>query len=181
MSPPKRQVGIYTAVGIVCAVAGGTFVDAYLSHGSKIAAHPKLWNSTALVATLEDAVISGTGDDEKLMYRFTVENRTDTDYSVPGNDSLTFMLRGGEKKSLKGASDLFTYTKIDSRFFPARQNVAVVLAIQLPLSKTFGPRLQSQTVIDWMCTILPGLTTFVIFDPKSHYEIDFPAGCKAPK
>jgi hypothetical protein len=104
--------------------------------------HPKLWNSTAIIATLSGADASGTADEEKLTYRFTVENRTDRDYSLPGNDSLEFMVRGGQNKVLLGANELFVDDRIHGRFFPARQNVAVHLTIKSPSSKTYGARSQ---------------------------------------
>ena len=139
---------------------------------------PKPWDTTSITAKFDS--ISTEGDDNALVFYYTVENKTDFDYRAENDSSLQLSGKTVKEQSLV---PLTVFGRVDyPLFIPAmkRQRLEIHLdGYNYPSSEketqTNRDKYREQ-VRKYVAERLKNLGGFEILDKNSRYDIIFPSG-----
>ena len=171
---------------IVGASFGIGFVVAAIIIGAFVwyKAQPKPWNNAAIAATFDD--INLEGKDNTFVFYYTLQNNTDSDFTLYAGSDLIVMMKLARQKSLArdkiGDSDL---PNIDSPIFlPPRQRLRIGIHMAIPYDgealkegKSSEERKKYQEKLKaYVAQELSNLEGFTIFDKRNRLQIEFPKG-----
>jgi len=139
------------------------------------------WNTSAISA-LYDRVHT-EGDNNTLVFSYTVVNNTDRDWRVSANDQISIFAQLAKQDALSasGVSEWLTIEK--PLFVPSKKRVQ----FDVHLKYSYPEKLKAnasreerkefnQKVERWVHTNLSNLTGFTLFDERNKYEIHLPGG-----
>lgn len=147
---------------------------------------PAPWNTSSIVVA--DGPTFSTSDDGKQIYfRYTVENKTNTDYEAPAPKLVAKLKDGSISRPLP--EDVATLQ--DPIWIPARQkaNLTVILktssrAVPIPQGARIGEPTRAQTpetdeayherLRQYLEETYTGLAGFVLYDQAARYQIGLP-------
>jgi hypothetical protein len=158
---------------IVCAVIGGAI---WYSERPK---PPKPWNKQAITAEYD--YVFPEGEQNNLVFRYVLQNNTDSDYRVKSNTGIDIT---GKLKQQNGFSNFDRFESVEYPVFvPAKSRVRV--SINMPYSYPTKEKANATgtetkefraAVEKFVTKEMPNLGGFVLFDTLNRYEIDFPNG-----
>ncbi len=141
---------------------------------------PKPWSTSAIKASFDYA---GTeGEKNTVVFWYTLENRTDFDFSLTDKDRLHLMDKLQREGSLSMTGE--GLEKFDLPvFIPAKQKLSYTIHFAYP----YPERLKENATFDerrafrkrlaaWINDELGNLNGFAVFDDEHRYQIDFPKG-----
>jgi len=155
---------------ILCLALGGFF---WYSNRPE---PPKAWDVNALVAAGPPG-FNVTDDGKHIQFKFQLENKTDTDYSVESGDHLKVTVK------LKNGAFAPPYPSLAKLvdmpiFVPAKQRALVLVklpASDIPTRAATETDAQYHERIRTYCEgHFENLQEFVIFDDLNHYQINLP-------
>ncbi len=134
----------------------------------------KPWNQSAIKATSTKLLF--TVEDDRLLYDFsyTVENRTDRDYRVPGDAKL--MVRLPKDMSYREVREM---TWEQNLYIPAGQRVNFSIKLPIMYSDYNFSRQKADDEKQLMAFSdrrLAEIDGFGLFDPTARYKVEFPNG-----
>jgi len=144
----------------------------------------KPWDNNAIVAFYD--IVDTRGENNTIVFRYTLENKTDYDYSIKDKSDFLFYANLNKQRSLSGGT-IDEYLNIDYPIFiPSKHRLRV--NINLNYSTTFiSPTLISskeekekhfKELNNYINTEITNLDGFTLFDETKRYKIEFPAGWK---
>ena len=141
---------------------------------------PKAWNTQAITAEYE--LLSTRGDDNHIVFVYTLQNNTDEDFRLDSDVGINLTARLQEQKEFAQFSQ--TYFSLEYPVFvPARNRVRLFIEskYKYPIHektdatsedrKQYRNALAKHVIDKWS-----NLDGFVVFDTTHRYEIDFPTG-----
>jgi hypothetical protein len=144
---------------------------------------PKPWNISAITASFDN--LSTEGDKNTIVFVFTLQNNTSTDYRIAdgGFVHLGAVLR--KSKAFSFSED--DYLKTDYPLYvPAGSRVRIMLHLKYPYAVHEDLEASDDARHDWgtnLCKFvtkeLSNLDGFVMMDDQSRYEITLPNGWEA--
>ena len=176
----KRRtiVACYVVAGCAFALA---LVSACFLRRKPTAKQPQLWNTTAITAKYGE--IRTAGEDNHMVFEYSLENHTDRDYVLENNVAVCLAVRLGTAKDLSPCHDNVAEAIAFPIVVRAGQPALIVLEIPkrypVPLTpaRSSGNRQDYHKALEqFASTEMPNLSGFVLFDGESHYEIDMPRG-----
>jgi hypothetical protein len=133
----------------------------------------KPWNSDAIKATWTDLGVGVQEDKCDFKFRYSLENRTDRDYTVPSTAKV--MMRLARDMSYKDAPDM-TW---DAGFIPAHQKLNIEIRVPFSYSDYNFSKAEADDVAilsRFADRRLSQLDGFALFDSANRFRIDFPNG-----
>ena len=181
LSSLKKTIIVSASFGIAFAIVYALILVAFHWYQSR-PKPPVPWNKNALVATYD--FLDTEGDDNSLVFFYTVENNTDEDYNANKNRPLTIMAKIEDQNLLRQAGGDNEVLKLDYPIFvPSKHKVRTKVhfgyLLEHPVKprgvnedrKAFGKSLET-----YLNAEAPTLQGFVIFDHSNKYEIYLPKG-----
>ncbi len=132
------------------------------------------WNNKAIKATFTDLSMVTDADKFYFDFRYSLENTTEKDYTVPADAKL--MLRVAKDMSFR---DIPEMTWEQGSFIPSRQKVNIKVRLPFPLSdfnisqKKLDDLKEMTQFADRRLAEMDG---FALFDSADRYRVDFPNG-----
>ena len=174
----KRIIVVGVCVGVGFALMASLIVGVAFWYESR-PKPPRPWDTAAITAEFD--VVDTEGENDQIVFRYTLQNNTDFDYS-PLDTSLKLMGQLERQKSLSNSPEGFP--KIDSVYIPARQRVRYSIHTIYPYDKE---KLKADASTDertaWRKKLgifikedMGNLNGFVIFDDTDRYQINFKKG-----
>ena len=164
-----RSVGFGAGFALtLSAIAGGW---AWYSNRPK----PEMpWNNAAIKAAWTDLTITSEEDKCYFNFRYSLENRTDKDYTIPSTAKV--MMRLPRDMSYRDNPDMIWE---QGGFIPARQKLN--MQVRIPFS--YADYTFSKAKADDLKELakfadrrLSQLDGFALFDSVNRFRIDFPNG-----
>jgi hypothetical protein len=157
----------------VCAIVG---MWAWYSNRPKPI---KPWDKGAVTA--EYQYVRPQGDKNNLCFTYVVQNNTDVDYRIEGEEGIEITATLKDTNGLsESGKDITTDYPV---FVPAHRRVRFLMTIPYPYpvkadaNATHAERKQyNAQVAQYVTDKLANLGGFVLFDSHNRYEIDFPNG-----
>jgi hypothetical protein len=146
----------------------------------------KPWDNRSLTAAFDDIRVEG--EQNHLVFFYTVENHTDTDYKL--DDASALEVHTTAKLALSDSYSLFRKNPGIRLpvFIPARKRALFLLdtTYPYPTAEDHNAALEQrkefrEAVKKYVKSEMPNLDGFSLFDESSRYEIDFPPGWKSEK
>jgi hypothetical protein len=136
---------------------------------------PKPWNREAIKATFADLYVN-TGNKIVTTFRYTVENRTRSDYYFPDDAKSAFVVLS-EGKGLS-QEDEIAWGR--GAYLPSGQKVSVSFQLTYDYNESYTKeeRDNPDKLSKFMNRRLKEVNGFVVLDKKARYEIVFPKGWK---
>jgi len=132
------------------------------------------WNTNAIKATWTDLSLSTQSEKCYFNFRYSLENTTDRDYTIPHDARL--MVRRPKDMSFQENSDL---NWEQGGFVPSRQK----LNIQIRIPFNYSDYNISKEKLDNLKELskfadrrLSEIDGFALFDPVNRFRVDFPNG-----
>lgn len=178
MTTAKKLIFISASAGASFAVVLALTIAAHQWWVSR-PKPPLPWNVQAITAGFEG--IRATGTDQRIAFRYTLRNNTDSDYRIESMDGIWLMGKLEHPASLWGNKGGFF--KLDLPFFlPAREQarfeIESVLGFKGESKATTGTGEEPthKELTAFVNKEMGNLNGFVLFDEARHYKIDFPKG-----
>ena len=178
MSTLKRWIIMGASFGAGLAVTLALIIGGYLWYASK-PKPPKPWDTKAITATYD--FIDTEGDNNTIVFYYTLQNNTDYDYRITDASNFTLMGKLEKQKSLSGAKG-DRFLKFDfPLLLPAKQRLRFAIHLDYPYdkkSKAEATKDEREKYRKELSAFLkektPNLDGFAIFDELNRYQIDFP-------
>ncbi len=186
----KKFLLMGAGFGIAFAIGAATILLGWLWYQDR-SERPRSWDPKALIATFEkiDTDLGPPSENgvrpNQFVFYYTLENTTDLDYRLPPRDQLELSAKLASENSLTTDETI----SLDEQpvFLPARQRIRFTIHLRHPFTDDFGPehtieerRNRRKAIAAHVSAELSNLDGFVIFDPQSRYQINFPNGWKKP-
>ncbi|MDP2208952.1 MAG: hypothetical protein Q8K98_09300 [Bacteroidota bacterium] len=179
--PWKKTIIVSASFGAVFAIVSALFLVAYLWFESR-PKPPIPWNKSALVAAYD--FLDTEGDDNSLVFSYTLENNTDADYNATESQSLTIMANIEDQNILRQSAGKNDPIKLDYPIFvPSKHKVRIKVHFGYSLEHPIKPRgvnedkkVFRKSLESYLNTEAPSLHGFVIFDHSRRFEISLPKG-----
>jgi hypothetical protein len=145
---------------------------------------PKPWDNNAIVAYYDSA--NTTGEQNTLVFHYTIENKTNYDYSITEIKNILFYANLDREKSLSGG-EIDEYLNIDYPIHvPSKHRFRFTVNLNYPTdlkslksgSTTEERGKFNKELNDYISNKLKNLNGFSMFDLMNRYKIEFPAGWK---
>ncbi len=177
----KRLVLVSASAGAGFALMLSLIFGGYVWHQSR----PKPWNKEAIKTTFDKIGVEGVNN--ALVFYYTMENATDSDYRIMYASSVITM---GKLKAPESLSYDRDYLDIDFPIFiPAGQRVRFAIHVpfsyvpkQSPAGYLQKPKNEQkrdpsgEELATYVNEEMGNLDGFVLFDNVNRYQIDFPKG-----
>jgi hypothetical protein len=133
------------------------------------------WNSSAIKATFKDLGITTSVPKPTLWFSYSLENTTNTDYSIDDKSQVLVMATLPEGKGFQPDE---TLSLPSSLYIPAKQKVVVKVSKESEYNDAYTERDRDNVdkVAPFMNRRLNELDGFVLFDKMHRYEIILPNG-----
>lgn len=170
--------GCYGVAGCAFAVA---LVSGCFLRREPMAKRPEPWNTTAITAKFDE--IDTRGEDNHLVFEYTLENNTDRDYPLENTVAVCLAVKLASERGLSPCHDNVKEAIQLPIIVRARQ--AVMIAVDIPKKYTSpltpakssdGREDQHKKLGEFVAAEMPNLGGFVLFDGENRYEIDLPRG-----
>lgn len=177
--------GFGTAVVILAvAIAGGW--GWYQSRPQK----PRPWNASAIIATFDHPDTEpgpekgdGVPPNDIVLY-YTLENMTEFDYQLPLKDHREINAKLKESNSIVPVKHLIALD--EGVFVPGKQRVRIKLTMHFAAMTNLSyedtkenRRKRGNEIVDHLKNEFSNIDGFVMFDPGSRYQINFPGDWKS--
>lgn len=176
----KRRIigGCHVVAGCAFAVA---LLSACFLRQKPQGKRPPSWNATAITAKYDE--IRTAGEDNHIVFEYSLRNNTDRDYVLDNNVAVCLAIRLGGSKDLSRCHDNVEEAIQFPIIVRARQTGLIVLEIPkryptplTPAKSSNGRQDYHKALEQFAAAEMPNLRGFVLFDGENHYEIDLPAG-----
>lgn len=144
---------------------------------------PKPWNKTAITATFNN--LRTEGDKHTIVYEYTLQNNTDTDYQLSDETDTHLGFKRMQTDSMDFSDK--TFVKADYPIYvPAKSRVNLELHMPLPYDSDVDTNAPDDVQHDYytklshfVATTISNVSGFVLMDDTARYEIDLPNGWTA--
>ena len=163
-----RASGFGAGAVVAAAVAIGAW-----SYIASLPEKPKPWDREAIKATFAD-LFANTGDKIVTTFRYTLENKTKSDYYFPDDAKSAFVVLS-EGKGLS-QQDEIAWGR--GAYLPSGQKVSMSFQLTYDYNESY-PKKESDNLdklSKFMNRRLKEVDGFVVLDKKNRYEIVFPKG-----
>jgi hypothetical protein len=144
---------------------------------------PKPWNKQAIKA--EFNYPQTEGDNNDIVFIYTLVNDTDFDYELRNMDSIKIAAKLNKEDSISMTNDREYLRPDEYVFVPAHQRARFGIHLNYPYPQKEKSNATSDETHDFRTTLskyvlseMTNLEGFVIFDEGHRYEITFPGGWK---
>ena len=172
-------VGFGLALGFTVVIAG------YIWYESR-PRPPKLWNTTAITATFDR--IDTEGQNNTLLFAYTLENNTLFDYKVTGQSSVIMTAKLNRQRSLSLDRNDHFITVDYPIFIPSGQRTQFLIHLGYPYryegirerpianASSEERKKYREAVAAFVNEQMGNVDGFVLFDEINRYQITFPKG-----
>jgi hypothetical protein len=135
---------------------------------------PQRWNKDALVAN-EPPGFAASNDGKRVIFTYSVDNTTDTDYQLDSSYGIKVLIRDKEGSFSQPLSDEVLRIPV---FIPTRQKGGLTLSLalsEIPVAGTAETDTEYHERLRAYCEKrLANVTGFVVFDDTKRYQINLP-------
>lgn len=181
---PWKKVALRSAFfGAAFAITFALLIGGYFWYESR-PKPPKPWDNNVIVAYYDSA--DTTGELNTLVFHYTIENKTNYDYSINDIKNILFYANLDRQKSLSGG-EIDEYLNIDYPIHvPSKHRYRFKINLNYPTdvkSLKSGSTIEerekfNKELNEYITNNLKNLNGFTLFDLINRYKIDFPAGWK---
>lgn len=139
-------------------------------------APPQRWNKNALVAT-EPPGFDASKDGKRIVFTYSVENTTNTDYSVDSIYGIKVLIRDKGDSLSQPLSEDTSPLRLPI-FIPAKQRGRLTVSLTLsgiPVQATTDTDAEYHEQLRIYCEKhLASIAGFVLFDDTNRYQVNLP-------